>query len=63
MKYMPGSLKNYVPEFNRLIAGETGQSIEKVAGDTDRDYWLNAEEALKYGLISRIISSRKDIEI
>ena len=48
---------------NRLIAGETGQSIEKVAGDTDRDYWLSAEEALKYGLISRIISSRKDIEI
>ena len=47
---------------NRLIALETGQELEKVSKDTDRDYWLNAEEALGYGLISRIITSRAELE-
>ena len=47
---------------NRLIALETGQGLEKVSEDTDRDYWLNAEEALEYGLISRIIASRAELE-
>ena len=48
-------------KINKLIADETGQPVEKVSKDTDRDYWLNAEEALEYGLISRIISSRIDL--
>lgn len=48
-------------KINKLIADETGQPVDKVAKDTDRDYWLNAEEALEYGLISRIISSRIDL--
>ncbi|MCG8453326.1 MAG: ATP-dependent Clp protease proteolytic subunit [Spirochaetales bacterium] len=48
-------------KINRLIAEETGQNFDKVSGDTDRDYWLNAEEALEYGLISRIISTREDL--
>ena len=46
---------------NKLIADETGQDVKKVSGDTDRDYWLNAEEALDYGLISRIITSRSEL--
>lgn len=46
---------------NRLIALETGQDLKKVSEDTDRDYWLNAEQALDYGLISRIISSRAEL--
>lgn len=49
-------------KINRLIAEETGQDVKKVSEDTDRDYWLNADEALKYGLISRIISSRADLD-
>ena len=49
-------------KINKLIAGETGQSIDKVEKDTDRDYWMNAEEAVKYGLISRIISSREELQ-
>lgn len=49
-------------KINKLIALETGQKVSKVAKDTDRDYWLNAEEALKYGLISRIITHRKDLD-
>jgi len=48
-------------KINLLIAQETGQTLEKVAGDTDRDYWLNAEEALEYGLITRIIKSRSEL--
>lgn len=48
-------------KINNLIAVETGQDVSKVSKDTDRDYWLNAEEALEYGLISRIISSRAEL--
>ncbi|MDH6267030.1 ATP-dependent Clp protease protease subunit [Rhizobium sp. SG_E_25_P2] len=46
---------------NRIFAAATGQSVEKIAKDTDRDYWLSAEEAKDYGLVSRIISSQADI--
>ncbi len=46
---------------NELIAEETGRPAEKVAKDTDRDFWMNAEEALEYGLISKVLRSRKDI--
>ncbi len=49
-------------KINRLIAEETGQKVAKVAKDTDRDYWLSAEEALEYGLISRIIQSRDELD-
>ena len=45
-------------KINALIAQETGKSIEQVEKDTDRDYWMSAEEALEYGLISKIISNR-----
>lgn len=46
---------------NELIAGETGQPIEKVEKDTDRDFWMNAKEAVDYGLISRIVTSRSEL--
>ncbi len=48
-------------KINKLIADETGQDVKKVSEDTDRDYWLNAEEALDYGLISRIITNRSEL--
>ena len=48
-------------KINRLIADETGQKLEKVAKDTDRDYWMNADEALQYGLISRVIKKGSDL--
>ena len=48
-------------KLNEIIANETGTSIEKVAKDTDRDYWLNAEESVSYGLISRVIEKRTDL--
>lgn len=49
-------------KINKLIADETGQTINKVEKDTDRDFWMNAEEALSYGLVSRIINKREEIE-
>jgi ATP-dependent Clp protease protease subunit len=47
---------------NALIAEETGQPIEKVEQDTRRNYWLSAQESLDYGLISRVIASRKELD-
>jgi ATP-dependent Clp protease protease subunit len=48
-------------KINKLIAEKTGQSLEKVEKDTDRDYWMNAEEAQGYGLISRIITKQDEL--
>ena len=45
-------------KINALIAQETGKSFQQVEKDTDRDYWMSAEEAMEYGLISKIISKR-----
>lgn len=46
---------------NRTIARETGQSYAKVVDDTDRNFWIGAEDAKAYGLISRVITSVKDL--
>ena len=46
---------------NGIIADRTGQPIERVAQDTDRDYWMSAEESLEYGLVGKIINSVDDI--
>ncbi len=40
---------------NEILARETGQSIERIEQDTDRDYWMSATEAKDYGLVGRII--------
>ncbi|WP_195467780.1 ATP-dependent Clp protease proteolytic subunit [Clostridium sp. D43t1_170807_H7] len=47
---------------NSIISEATGQPIEKVNKDTDRNYWLNAEEALEYGIVNKIISSHSQLE-
>ena len=41
---------------NEIIAKHTGQDIDKVRQDTDRDYFMSAEEAKDYGIIDRVIS-------
>ncbi|BCK77329.1 ATP-dependent Clp protease proteolytic subunit [Acetobacter aceti NRIC 0242] len=46
---------------NHLFARETGQPYEKICKDTDRNYWMSAEEAISYGLVTRIISKPSDI--
>jgi ATP-dependent Clp protease protease subunit len=48
-------------KMNTLLSYHTGQSIKTIEKDTDRDNFLSAEEALKYGIIDKIYSSRKEI--
>ncbi|MDR3170339.1 MAG: ATP-dependent Clp protease proteolytic subunit [Treponema sp.] len=48
-------------KINRLIAEETGLPYTQVEHDTDRDYWMNAEEAVHYGLISQVVTHRSEL--
>ncbi len=48
-------------KINALIAEETGKNVADVAKDTDRDYWLSADEAAAYGLILQVIKTRSDL--
>ncbi|MCS5568013.1 MAG: ATP-dependent Clp endopeptidase proteolytic subunit ClpP [Pseudomonadales bacterium] len=43
---------------NEILASHTSQKIEKIAEDTDRDYWMNPEEALQYGLVDTVQHAR-----
>jgi len=47
---------------NQMIADETGQPIDRVSKDTDRNYWMSAEEAVAYGMVSRVIRSVEELE-
>ena len=46
---------------NRMIAAETGQTIERIVKDTQRNFWMNAEEAVEYGVVSRIIKNTSEV--
>lgn len=46
----------------RVISTQTGQAFDKVMQDIDRDYWMTAEEALAYGIVSRIVSTQADLK-
>ncbi len=46
---------------NELLAEATGQALEKIIKDTDRDFWMNAQEAMQYGLIGKVIMSRQEL--
>jgi ATP-dependent Clp protease, protease subunit len=52
-------ITRYRKLLEELIAEHTGQSLEKVSKDTDRDYILTAEEAVEYGVVDEVITSRK----
>jgi ATP-dependent Clp protease protease subunit len=43
---------------NKILAKHTGQPLERIEKDTDRDFWLSAEEAKEYGLIDKILTKR-----
>jgi ATP-dependent Clp protease, protease subunit len=45
-------------DLNRILAEHTGQSIKKVASDTERDRFMSAEEAKKYGIIDSVLTKR-----
>ena len=44
-------------KMNHLLAKNTGQKLEKISNDTERDYFLSAQEALEYGLVDKIIGN------
>jgi ATP-dependent Clp protease, protease subunit len=48
-------------KINELISAETGLPVERVSKDTDRDFWMSATEAKDYNLVSKVISSRKEL--
>jgi ATP-dependent Clp protease protease subunit len=52
-------ITRYRKLLEELIAAHTGQPVEKVAKDTDRDYILTAKEAVEYGVVDEVIASRK----
>ena len=45
-----------------LIAGHTGQTVEQVQTDSDRDRWFTAEEAKDYGIVDHVITSRGEVD-
>ncbi|MFN4311910.1 MAG: ATP-dependent Clp protease proteolytic subunit [Ferrovibrio sp.] len=46
---------------NEIFARETGQPIERIEKDTDRDYWMSAEQAVEYGLVGKIVQNAAEI--
>ena len=46
---------------NKLIADETGQPLERVVKDTDRDYWMTVDEAIEYGIVGKQIRNASEI--
>ncbi len=49
-------------ELNGILASHTGQTLEKVELDTERDYFMSGDEACAYGLIDQVLASRKELE-
>ena len=49
-------------KLNQILASHTGQNLEKIGFDTDRDYFMSGEEAKSYGLIDHVVANRKDLE-
>nr|WP_020587294.1 ATP-dependent Clp endopeptidase proteolytic subunit ClpP [Desulfobacter curvatus] len=47
---------------NEIIAKHTGQDIEKVAADTERDFFMSGKQALEYGIVDRVVSDRSQLE-
>ena len=47
-------------KLNEILAANTGQTVEKIAQDTERDNFMSAEEAKEYGLVDDIVLNRKD---
>lgn len=48
-------------KLNQILADHTGQPVDKIKEDTERDYWLNAEQATAYGLVDKVLEPNKKI--
>ena len=47
---------------NQVIADQTGQTLERVNLDTERDYWMSVDEALAYGLVGQVIHTISELK-
>ncbi len=47
-------------KLNAMLAERSGQSVDRVAADSDRDYWMSADEAAEYGLVDKVITKKPD---
>jgi len=47
---------------NQILADHTGQTIKKISKDTDRDFFMSADEAQEYGLVDKVIAKRTELE-
>ena len=56
-----GKLEALRKKLDGVIASATGKSIEEVSSDPERDHWLTAEEAVRYGIVGKIIKSKSEI--
>lgn len=56
IKIVSDHIQKSKERLNRILAENTGKTVEQIAADTERDYYMSAQEALEYGLIDRVIS-------
>lgn len=49
-------------DLNRILAHHTGKTVKKVQADTERDFFMNAQEALEYGILDKVLSNREITE-
>ena len=49
-------------QLNKILAKHTGQSAEKIERDTDRDYFMSADEARNYGLVDEVVQNVRDVK-
>ncbi len=47
-------------KINEILSKDTGQSVEQIEKDSDRDFYMTAEEAMKYGIVDKVIENKKD---
>ena len=47
---------------NRIISEETGRPLEQVEKDTDRDYWMSVDEAIDYGIVTKVVHSISELD-
>jgi len=55
------SVTSPVERIARVIAKQTGKPLDTVTADMERDFWMSADEAISYGIVSKVIQSQKEL--
>ena len=62
MQIQAEQIRQMRARFDQLFAAATGQSAQKIAQDTQRDFWLTTDEAVTYGLVGRVIRTVDELD-